>query len=297
MRQDFAQMLNMLKEGVYFVDLDRNITFWNKAAERISGYRSDEVLGSSCRDNILIHVDSGGRNLCVEGCPLLATMADRECRMADVFLHHRRGYRVPVSVRTTPLEDDEGNVIGGIEVFTEISPEENIRRRMEELEKRSLLDPLTKVPSRTHLKSELDALFSLWEKVRRPFGVLFIDIDHFKMFNDNHGHHVGDEVLKIAAKSLSSAVRLDDVIGRWGGEEFVGLFPDADTEVLSSLAERLRTVVENSWIDKKPERLAVTISIGGTISREGDTSSSIVERADALMYQSKHAGRNRVTIG
>ena len=297
MRQDFAQMLNMLKEGVYFVDLDRKITFWNKAAERISGYSGDEVIGSSCRDNILIHVDSRGKNLCVEGCPLQATMTDRQSRMADVFLHHRRGYRVPVSVRTTPLEDDEGNVVGGIEIFTEISPEENIRSRMEELEKLSLLDPLTKVPSRTHLKAELDALFSLWEKVRRPFGVLFIDIDHFKMFNDNHGHHVGDEVLKIVAKSLSVAVRLGDVIGRWGGEEFVGLFPDVEPEILFSLAERLRTVVENSWIDEKPRRLAVTISIGGTISREGDTPSSIVERADALMYQSKHGGRNKVTIG
>ncbi|MEA4880801.1 MAG: sensor domain-containing diguanylate cyclase [Synergistaceae bacterium] len=297
MRQDFEQMLNILREGVYFVDLDRKITFWNKAAERISGYRSDEVLGSSCKDNILIHVDSTGRNLCDDGCPLHATMADRGIRMAEVFLHHRRGYRVPVSVRTTPLEDEVGNVVGGIEIFTEISPEENIRLRMEELERWALLDPLTKVPSRTHLKAELEALFSLWEKVRRPFGVLFIDIDHFKMFNDNHGHHVGDEVLKIVAKSLSVAVRLGDVIGRWGGEEFVGLFPEVEPVVLSSLAERLRTMVENSWIYEKPQRLAVAISIGGTISREGDTPSSILERADALMYQSKKAGRNRVTIG
>ncbi|GAB1400628.1 hypothetical protein MASR1M66_20830 [Aminivibrio sp.] len=108
MRQDFEQMMNMLREGVYFVDLDRKITFWNKAAERISGYRSDEVLGSSCKDNILIHVDSTGRNLCQDGCPLHATMADREIRMADVFLHHRRGYRVPVSVRTTLSEMREG---------------------------------------------------------------------------------------------------------------------------------------------------------------------------------------------
>lgn len=87
------------------------------------------------------------------------------------------------------------------------------------------------------------------------------------------------------------------MIGRWGGEEFVGLFPHIEPAALSFLAERLRTVVENSWIDEKSLRLAVTISIGGTISREGDTPSSILERADALMYQSKKAGRNRVTIG
>ncbi len=297
MRQDFVQMLNMLKEGVYFVDLDRKITFWNSAAERISGYRSEEVAGSSCRDNILMHVDSTGKNLCQEGCPLSATMADRECRKADVFLHHRRGYRVPVSVRTVPLEDDEGNVVGGIEIFAEINPEENLLVRMEELERRSLLDSLTKVPSRRHLETELETLISLWEKIRRPFGVLFIDIDYFKSLNDVHGHHIGDEVLKIAAKSLFSSVRPDDVIGRWGGDEFVGFFPGADSAVLAALAERLRTVVENSWMGEKSLGQAVTLSIGGTVSREGDTPASILQRADALMYKSKDAGRNMVSIG
>ncbi len=297
MRRDFIQMLNMLKEGVYFVDLDRKITFWNKGAERISGYRSDDVLGSSCKDNILIHVDSTGKNLCQDGCPLHATMADGQCRKADVFLHHRRGYRVPVSVRTTPLEDDEGNVVGGIELFAEINPEENILIRMEELEKRSLLDTLTKVPSRRHLEMELEALLSLWKKVRRPFGVLFIDIDHFKSLNDEYGHHIGDEVLKIAAKSIFGSVRPNDVIGRWGGDEFVGLFPDVNPVVLATLAERLRSVVEASWIVEIPMNLAMTISIGGTVSRKGDTMASILQRADALMYKSKDHGRNRVTIG
>ncbi|NLB84260.1 MAG: GGDEF domain-containing protein [Synergistaceae bacterium] len=297
MRQDLVRMMNMLKEGVYFVDLDRNITFWNKAAERISGYSSDEVTGSSCRDNILIHVDSTGKNLCQDGCPLQATMEDRESRKADVFLHHRRGHRIPVSVRTTPLEDDEGNVVGGIEIFGEINPEENLLARMEELERRSLLDLLTKVPSRRHIETELEALISLWGKINKPFGVLFIDIDHFKSLNDEHGHHIGDEILKIAAKSIFGSVRPNDVIGRWGGDEFVGLFPEADSEVLAALAERLRTVVENSWIVETPMNLAMTISIGGTVSREGDTAASILQRADALMYKSKSGGRNRVSIG
>lgn len=297
MRQDFVQMMNMLKEGVYFVDLDRKITFWNKGAERISGYSSYEVTGSTCSDNILMHVDSTGKNLCREARPLTATMTDGECRKVDGFLHHRRGYRVPVSVRTTPLEDDEGNIVGGIEIFAEISHEENILVRMEELEKRSLLDFLTKVPSRRHLETELETFFSLWENTRRPFGVLFIDIDHFKTFNDEYGHRTGDEILKIAAKSLFGSVRPNDVIGRWGGDEFVGLFPDVDSAVLATLAERLRSVVEASRIVEKPLNLAMTISIGGTVSRKGDTPSSILERADALMYQSKHAGQDRVTIG
>ena len=298
MRRDIQRMLDALKEGAYFVDRERRITYWNKAAERLTGFRSEEVVGHRCSENILVHVDCQGKNLCKAGCPLLATMEDTLTREAEVFFHHRRGHRVPVSVRTTPLEDDEGNVVGGIELFAEISPEENLRERMAELERRSLLDLLTGVPNRRYLDSELAALFALWQKSGVPFGVLFFDIDHFKGFNDTHGHDIGDRVLETTAKTLVSAVRPFDVIGRWGGEEFVGLFPNAERETLASIGERLRSAVEATWIEADGQRLSVTVSIGGTSSEEGDSSpSALVKRADTMMYRSKQEGRNRVTVG
>ena len=298
MRRDIQRMLDALKEGAYFVDRERRITYWNKAAERLTGFRSEEVVGHRCSENILVHVDCQGKNLCKAGCPLLATMEDTLTREAEVFFHHRRGHRVPVSVRTTPLEDDEGNVVGGIELFAEISPEENLRERMAELERRSLLDLLTGVPNRRYLDSELAALFALWQKSGVPFGVLFFDIDHFKRFNDNHGHDIGDRVLETTAKTLVSAVRSFDVIGRWGGEEFVGLFPNAERETLASIGERLRSAVEATWIEADGQRLSVTVSIGGASAAKEDLSAAaVVKRADTMMYRSKQEGRNRVTVG
>jgi diguanylate cyclase (GGDEF)-like protein/PAS domain S-box-containing protein len=291
-------MLDALKEGAYFVDRERRITYWNKAAERLTGFRSEEVVGHRCSENILVHVDCQGKNLCKAGCPLLATMEDTLTREAEVFFHHRRGHRVPVSVRTTPLEADEGNVVGGIELFAEISPEENLRERMAELERRSLLDLLTGVPNRRYLDSELAALFALWQKSGVPFGVLFFDIDHFKGFNDTHGHDIGDRVLETTAKTLVSAVRSFDVIGRWGGEEFVGLFPNAERETLASIGERLRSAVEATWIEADGQRLSVTVSIGGASAAKEDLSAAaVVKRADTMMYRSKQEGRNRVTVG
>jgi len=291
-------MLDALKEGAYFVDRERRITYWNKAAERLTGFRSQEVVGHRCSEDILVHVDCQGKNLCREGCPLLATMEDTFPREAEVFFHHRRGHRVPVSVRTTPLEDDEGNVVGGIEPFAEITPEENLRERMAELERRSLLDHLTRVPNRSYLDLELAALFTLWKKSGVPFGVLFFDIDHFKRFNDNHGHDIGDMLLETTAKTLVSAVRPFDVIGRWGGEEFIGLFPNVEKETLASIGERLRSAVEATWIEADGQQLSVTVSIGGTSSVEGDSSAAaLVKRADTMMYRSKQDGRNRVTVG
>lgn len=298
MRRDIQRMLDALKEGAYFVDRERRITYWNKAAERLTGFRSQEVVGHRCSEDILVHVDCQGKNLCREGCPLLATMEDTFPREAEVFFHHRRGHRVPVSVRTTPLEDDEGNVVGGIELFAEITPEENLRERMAELERRSLLDHLTRVPNRSYLDLELAALFTLWKKSGVPFGVLFFDIDHFKRFNDNHGHDIGDMLLETTAKTLVSAVRPFDVIGRWGGEEFIGLFPNVEKETLAPIGERLRSAVEATWIEADGQRLSVTVSIGGTSSEEGDSSpSALVKRADTMMYRSKQEGRNRVTVG
>jgi len=298
LRRDIQRMLDALKEGAYFVDRERRITYWNKAAERLTGFRSQEVVGHRCSEDILVHVDCQGKNLCREGCPLLATMEDTFPREAEVFFHHRRGHRVPVSVRTTPLEDDEGNVVGGIELFAEITPEENLRERMAELERRSLLDHLTRVPNRSYLDLELAALFTLWKKSGVPFGVLFFDIDHFKRFNDNHGHDIGDMLLETTAKTLVSAVRPFDVIGRWGGEEFIGLFPNVEKETLASIGERLRSAVEATWIEADGQQLSVTVSIGGTSSVEGDSSAAaLVKRADTMMYRSKQDGRNRVTVG
>lgn len=297
MRRDYLRMLNTVKDGVYFVDLDRKITFWNKGAERITGFRKEEVVGHSCMDNILVHVDCKGTQLCKEGCPLLFTMQDGVSREAEVFLHHRRGHRVAISVRTTPLEDDEGNIIGGIELFNELNSEESLRERMEELERRAMIDSLTGLPNRSYLNPELARLFRLWESNRIPFGLLFFDIDHFKRFNDTYGHDVGDQVLRVVAQSLSSSVRSYDTVGRWGGEEFLGFFPNANREVLLQIAEKLRVVVRNAWLEIDGERLSVTISIGGACPGEKDSPEQILRRADSMMYKSKQEGRDRVTIG
>ncbi|GAB1428624.1 GGDEF domain-containing protein [Aminivibrio sp.] len=297
MRQDFLQMIDVIKETALLLNPDRKVIFWNKAAERLTGFRKEDMIGSLWRDNILVHEDKEGRDLSGEGFPLLLTLMDKMPRKAEIFIRHRRGFRIPVSLWSLPFEDEDGQVVGAIELLSEINPERNIRLRMEELERNALLDPLTKVPSRRHLDAELAALFTLWEKRKVPFGVLFLDIDHFKRFNDTWGHDVGDEVLIAVGRALLGSVRPFDILGRWGGEEFLGLFPNITRDFLETIGERLRSVVEKTELETGGERLSVTLSIGGTSTVRGDTAAEMVRRADALMYESKKAGRNRVTIG
>jgi PAS domain S-box-containing protein len=106
----------------YVVDLDQRIRWWNGAAAELTGYAAADVIGTLCSDRKLGHVDADGRQLCGDGCPLLETMRDGEPRQADVWLHHRKGHLVPVTIVANPLRDADGQIIGAIETFRDIPP-------------------------------------------------------------------------------------------------------------------------------------------------------------------------------
>src|SRR5215510_10153028 len=117
--QDFYKnIIDNLYDGVYFVDRDRVINYWNKGAERITGYSAEQTIGRACRDNLLNHVTANGVQLCQDHCPLAAVMQDGKEREAEVFLHHANGHRVPIVVRATAMRDSEGNIIGAVESFS-----------------------------------------------------------------------------------------------------------------------------------------------------------------------------------
>ena len=292
-----ADVLENLHDGLYFTDTHRVITFWNHAAERITGYPAAEVLGRSCAANILVHVDTDGRSLCRGLCPLAMTMADCVGREAEVFLRHRDGHRVPVLVRTGPLKDRAGQVVGGVELFTDLSNILANNSRVRELEQLALLDTLTQLANRAYLQREIEARFEEMRRYGIPFGLLFMDIDFFKRFNDTYGHDVGDAVLKLVANTFTANSRAFDVYGRWGGEEFVGVIRSIDAEDLAALGNRMRVLVNQSFLMHDEARLGVSISLGATVAKPDDTAESLIKRADQLLYRSKKEGRNRLTLG
>ncbi len=292
----YREIVENMVDGVYFVDRERRITYWNKGAERITGYTAAEVVGSSCADNLLVHVDAHGRELCKGSCPLIAAMADGGPHEAEVYLHHKQGHRLPVWVRTAPLRDPAGLFAGAVEIFSDMSSRQVLARQVAELKKLALIDPLTGISNRRHFETQLH---SRLEELRRSgisFGLLFMDIDYFKQINDRYGHEVGDQVLRTVAKTLELSVRPFDLVSRWGGEEFAGVFPHTDLEDLHGIAERLRVLVGHSQVPIGIGELSVTLSIGGGLAVPGDSAASLLKRADALMYASKEKGRNRTTI-
>lgn len=297
MNKDFYEkMLQNIYEGIYFVDRERRITFWNKGAERISGFSAGEVLGKHCYDNLLNHVDDKGKQLCFNGCPLHKSIGDGKSREAAVYLHHKEGHRVPVSVRTVPMEEN-GEVVGAVEVFVDNTERFEIIMELENFREIAMVDQLTGLPNRRYLDTYLESKMGEYKSLGIEFGVAFFDIDHFKRFNDTYGHDVGDQVLNMVSKTYSSALRKSDIAGRWGGEEFIAVFAGIDEKGLLEVSEKIRMLVESSTLRSHEENLKVTISIGATMVKEGDAIDDIVKRADKLMYKSKEEGRNRVSVG
>ena len=190
----YKELLDNFLNGIYFVDTDRRITYWNKGAERISGYTASEVVGHKCSDNILIHVDEQGRQLCMIDCPVAHTLDDQRVREAAVFLHHKAGHCVPVAVQVIPIRDASSLVIGAAEVFQDNSARFADRETIGRLQKAALIDHLTGLPNRRYLEMKLQTCLDDLKRYRFPFGIIFADIDHFKGINDTIGHPMGDEV-------------------------------------------------------------------------------------------------------
>ena len=285
-----------LFDGVYYVDRKRTITYWNPAAERITGRSADEVVGRRCFDNLLGHVDDAGTELCRTACPLLRAMAERRGVEADVYLRHLEGHRVPVQVRCQPIHDTDGSVLGAVEIFSENGAYRDAITQIGELEQLASSDPLTGLYNRRAAELALRARLHDLAEVHWPLGILFVDIDHFKQFNDTFGHRAGADVLRVVGASLVKCLRSADTAARWGGEEFVILTASRNEEQIVATAERLRALLGASSVRAGGSDVHVTVSIGATLARPDDTCDSLVARADRAMYESKRAGRNRTVF-
>ncbi|NIM11506.1 MAG: diguanylate cyclase [Candidatus Aminicenantes bacterium] len=274
-------LLDTLKDGVYFANKQRKITYWNKAAEAITGYKNNEMLGRFCGDNLLIHIDEEGNSLCKGPCPLTRTMDTGEAYEEKIYLHHKDGHRVPVFVRTTPVYGSNDEIIGAVEIFTDLSAREaltNIRA----LDEPDLLSSLSGLPTRQCLEMNLKLKFFEWEEFQHVFGVFHIKINGFEEVKNTIGQEAAEEVVKTLSQTLIHNITPGDMIGEWGEGEFLGVAGYGDEARLSFTANHYRHLLENtelSHISKADAAVSISFSVGTALVREGDTIEKLLERA------------------
>lgn len=168
---------------------------------------------------------------------------------------------------------------------------QQVNRQLEAL---SHSDHLTGIPNRYYLHQAFEAELKRYQRYRQVFSLLIMDIDHFKQINDSYGHVVGDEILKRLAQLLAEHIRESDVVGRWGGEEFLILCPATDAKGARALAEHIR-----QWISQTNfslGRMEITASFGVTDYRDDELLEETIKRADQALYQAKNEGRNRTVV-
>jgi diguanylate cyclase (GGDEF)-like protein/PAS domain S-box-containing protein len=293
----YQGILDEIDDGVYMVDRSERIQSWNKGAEAITGFSRDDVLGRTCADNLLCHVDSSGRFLCTNGCPLRHVFVTGIPIETDAYLHHKDGHRVPVHIKTKPLRDQQDRVVGAVEVFRRTSEAEHQTRQIEELSQLALIDELTRLPNHRLFDIQLERRLAELDRFGWPFGVLVIDLDRFGQVNDDFGHQLGDDILGLVARTLSSNCRSMDTVVRLGGDKFAAIIANVRGADLHKVAEKLRALVAMSGLRGSPgERHRTTVSIGGALANPKEALAELVERAEDMLRAAKRAGRNRVCL-
>jgi diguanylate cyclase (GGDEF)-like protein len=214
-------------------------------------------------------------------------------REAEYYLHRKEGRRVPINLR---VRNREGGIVGAAQVFSDTAKRKG-EKRVRELEQLAYRDALTSLPNRRYLELKVEQGLEEHRRFGRLFGLLMFDVDRFKQVNDAHGHQAGDALLKAMAETLEQGLRSVDIVGRWGGDEFLVLMPDLDAIELGELAERCRVLVAQSSVATGQSQASVTASIGATVLSHIDSATASIRRADELMYESKRSGGDRTTAG
>ncbi|MFS2160185.1 diguanylate cyclase [Pseudomonas sp. Pseusp122] len=277
-----GQALNAALEAIFVTDRDANVVFANEAFQKLTGYCAIEIIGQTPR------ILSSGKHDELFYARLSETLdSGKSARMQ--FLNKRKdGTVFHAEYSISPLLSPEGEVTHYVSIVQDVT--ERLGRE-QKLIKIARSDPLTGLYNRRAAEHALERQINMAQVSGKSFSLIIGDIDHFKSINDQYGHPAGDDVLKNVANILIHRIRKRDIAVRWGGEEFVVLAPDSSLQQASELAERIRKGVESLALEGID---SVTISLGVAELANGETSASLIQRADSALYQAKRSGRNRI---
>ncbi|MGC3982943.1 MAG: diguanylate cyclase [Steroidobacteraceae bacterium] len=286
-------MIHDCVDAIVAKTLTGTIVAWNAAAEQLFGYTEREALGHSIM--MLVPQDKA-----IEESEVLARLARGE-RMQDFTTCrlHKNGNRISVMLTISPIHDGSGNVIGAAVMVRPASQED---AKQKELQALAYRDQLTGVSNRVQLLDRLTQAMRRDERSHNYGGILFVDLDNFKVVNDTAGHAAGDRVLVACAQRMQAVLRQCDTVARWGGDEFVVMIEDLgqdfgrSLEIMQKIANKLLQALRRPY-DVNGAAFNCSPSIGASLFRGvSQPLDLVIHNADKAMYRAKLAGKNAIHI-
>lgn len=285
MTDDLQELVSLCPDPIIGVDRAGTIVLFNVAAERLLGYRSDEVLG-----RLAITQVYGGTARARQIKKLLYASPDRQIEGHEAQLTARSGRVIDIRLSAKLLLRD-GEEIGSIGFFHDLTGRKELEARLKHL---SITDSLTGLYNQRHFHAVLEAELERAKRYRRPLSLVCIDLDDFKQVNDRLGHLVGDDALRFTARVVRRHLRKTDLAFRYGGDEFMLLLPETSTLEAEAIAGRLKEAFDRGWAEEWLPRAGcplVSVSNGVVEFDQHETCDGLVQRADHLMYQAKRGRR------
>ena len=275
----YRKVLESLQTGIYLVDHDQKILFWNDGAERITGHLRQDVLGRFCVEDLLANRGDHDSFASDAADAIAAVLRDGKPVAVNVSLCHKEGHRVLVRLRAVAIRNSHGTVIGAAESFEESLTVSSWDRRQGKLAAFGCIDEESGVFNREYLLFQLRENLDTFNQYRIPFSVLCIQVDQIDHFQAAHGVRAVAAIQRAIAQTLGNSLRPTDLLGRISDRMFLALLAECKGNEIASVAKRLAKMVSYTEIRWWGDRLSVTASFGGTSSVEGDTVDSIVSRA------------------
>jgi PAS domain S-box-containing protein/diguanylate cyclase (GGDEF)-like protein len=296
-QEAYRTALESLPTGVYLVDRERRILLWSAGAEDITGYLRHEVLGRSCREDLLLHCDDTHACLCGgTACHLQQTMQDGRPRAADLVLLHKDGRRVPVSVSAVPLRDEQGAIIGAVECFHKRPVFPTADPLLRQLIQGAAVDVLTGLPDRDATEARVHDYLEGFATSAVPFGVVSISIDSADKIRHKDGCNALRAVLHATGQTLASVVGPNDMVGSWSEGRYLAVLTGCSESALLRAAGMMKRLVELTGIPWWGGRLTVQVSMGGAVVQTGDTARSLVARAEAALQSSLAQAESNIVV-
>lgn len=290
-------VLDNLHDGVFFVDQERRISYWNKGAERITGFSGKEMMGSLCWKSVHEHMDGAAVTWGRDFDPEHDSVSNIDLyHEEEISFLHREGHRIPLLTRTAMIRNFRFEITGAVVLFSDNRVVAEAHERIERLEKMALLDTLTQLGNRKFAESQLQRCLDEFYRYGWHFGLVFVCVDEFERLRETEGQKIADRALKTVAKTLEGNIRSSDILCRWDTDQLLIILLNLNQSNIVPTATKLLSLAENSSVKTSTGPRNLTVSIGATLASEVDNLSSIVMRTKAMMEQSRKEGGNLVSV-